>query len=187
MLPLDGSNRGFGRRVTTWRGYTPHMCRKSKIRVPMHETPWVILACSGQHTLPGHTASRSRCIENGDDVLCRPLRSASRRQVLRPAAAILPQPASGCFGTPWQSQDPDGAAVPIGEPLQETAAGLLLQKPVEWHSSVWCFESLWCSIEPPLCRLAPFRSRNSALNHHPKWSVIGCADRCHDNDIPLSL
>jgi len=162
------------------------MCRKRKTRVRMRENPSVTLACSGQHTLPGHTASRSRCIENGDDVLCRPIRSASRRQVLRLAAAILLPPASRCFGTPWQSQHPYGAAVPIGELLQETAAGLLLQKPLEWQSFVWCFECPLCSIEPPLCRLAPFRIRNSALNH-PKWSVIGCADCCHDNDIPLSL
>ena len=168
MLALDGSYRGFRRRVTTCRGYTPHMCRKRKIRVRMRENPWVILACSAQRTLRGHTVCRIRCIGNGDDVLCRPLRSAWHRQVLRPAAAILPRPASGYFGTPWQSQHLHGAAVPIGELLQETAAGWLLQKPLEWQSSVWCFESPWCSIESPLCRLAPFRSRNSALIHAPE-------------------
>ena len=187
MLPLDGSNRGFGRRVTTWRGYTPRMCRKRKTRVPMRETLWVILACSGQHTHPGHIPSRSRCIENGDDVLCRPIRSASRRQVLRPAAAILPQPASGCFGTPWQSQRLGGVAVPIGELLQETAAGLLPQKPLEWRSSVWCFECLWCSIGPPLCRLKPPQEPEPGTQLPREMERIEGADCCHDNDIPLSL
>jgi hypothetical protein len=179
VLPLDGSNRGFGRRVATWRGYTPHMCRKRKIRVPMHENLWVILACSGQHTLPGHTASRSRCIENGGDVPCRPIRSASRRQVLRPAAAILPQPASGCFGTPWQSQRLGGVAVPIGELPQETAADRLLQKPLEWQSFAWCFECPRCSIESPLCRLAPPQEPDFGTNRRSE------VKRCRDALIAL--
>jgi hypothetical protein len=147
------------------------MCRKRRIRGRMRESPWVTLACSVQRILRDHTVFCIRCIGSDDDVFYPQLRSAWRRQALRPAAAILPPPASGCFGTPWQSQHQGGAAVPIGELLQETAAGLLPQEPLEWRSSVWCFESLWCSIEPPLCRFAPFRSRNAAPNHHPKWSL----------------
>ena len=116
------------------------MCRKRRIRGRMRESPWVTLACSGQRILRDHTVFCIRCIGSDDDAFYPQLRSAWRRQVLRPAAAILPRPASGCFGRPWQSQGQRGVAVPIGELLQETAAGQLLQKPLEWQSFVWCFE-----------------------------------------------
>ena len=131
MLALGGSNRGLGRRATTWRDTRRTCAVKRKIRVPMHENLWVIFACSGQHTSPGHTASRRRRIENGDDVLYRPLRSASRRHVLRPAAAILPQPASGCLGASRRlaARKPQFCAVPrvrrlFADPVSHKAARL---------------------------------------------------------------
>jgi len=130
------------------------MCRKRRIRVRMRESPWVTLACSVQRILRDHTVFCIRCIGSDDDVFYRQFRSASRRQVLRPAAAILPRPVSGCFGTPWQSQRLGGVAVPIGELLQERAADRLLQKLHESQSFVWCFECPCCSIESPLCKLA---------------------------------
>ena len=164
------------------------MCRKRKIRDRMRETPWAILACSVQHILRCHTVCHIRCNGSDDDAFCRPLRSAWRHQVLRPAAAILPQPAFGCFGTPWRSQHPDDDVVPIGELLQETAARWLLQKPHEWPSSVWCFESPYCPMQSPLCRLAPPLEAEPGVKSRLEMGRYRMrSSRCYDNDIPLSL